>query len=218
MQFLDIHTHKESRGDAFESILSVSLSGMPQAAWPEDRWISAGLHPWFARLENLDTDLNRLAALAVKPEVRLIGECGLDRLRGEVLESQLVILKKQLYLANELDKPVILHCVRCFDELTALTSELKLHVPLIIHGFNKHEKLGRQLMDKGFHLSFGKAILNVGSGAATLIQDTDDFFLETDYANCDITDIYQAAANLKKCTVEELKALIFANWKKIKLI
>lgn len=217
MQFLDIHTHRETRDAGTQSILSISIAG-PQTSWPEAQWLSAGLHPWFATLAHLEKDLKKLAELAENPAVKLIGECGLDRLRGERLENQLIILKKQLELAAELDKPVILHCVRCFDALIALKNELKPPVPLIVHGFNKHELLGRQLQDQGFLLSFGKAILNPGSAAARLLKDTAFFFLETDGAGCGIAEIYQAAANLKKCTVEEVKALIFASWKKIKLI
>lgn len=179
---------------------------------------SVGLHPWYATMSNLEADYLRLEEIAQSTAVKLIGECGLDRLRGESLENQLIILKRQLNLAEALSKPVILHCVKYFDELMAVQAAMKLKVPLIIHGFNKHQELGRQLLSKGFNLSFGRALLNPGSGAAALLPALDLFFLETDDADVDIQEIYQAAANLKKCTVEELKALIFANWKKIKLI
>lgn len=218
MQFLDIHTHNESRDTGVEGILSLSLTGdIPQIP-PDGRFVSLGLHPWFATLEHLDTDYNRLAARAKNPEVKLIGECGLDRLKGEKLENQLIILKKQMKLAEELGKPVILHCVSYFDELMSLKKDLKPTVPLIIHGFNKSEELGKQLMNKGFYLSVGKAILNPHSGAAALLKQTDVFFLETDDAGYGIEEIYRTAANLKNTTVEALKALIFASWKKIKLI
>jgi TatD DNase family protein len=89
---------------------------------------------------------------------------------------------------------------------------------MIIHGFNKNEQLGKQLLDKGFLLSFGIAALKENSGAAKLIQSTNNFFLETDDADVSIEEIYQAAAILKKCTVDELKARIFADWNKLNLI
>ena len=218
MQFLDIHTHDERRDAGVERILSISLTGDRQQTLPDGRFVSVGLHPWFATLEHLDMDYNRLACLAKNPEVKLIGECGLDRLKGEKLENQLIILKKQIQLAEALNKPVILHCVRCFDELMTLQKELKPTVPLIVHAFNKHEELGRQLMNKGFYLSFGKAILNADSGAAALLKQIDVFFLETDDTGYGIEEIYRTAANLKNTTIDELKALIFASWKKIKLI
>lgn len=232
MQFLDVHTHQQSEHPGVRSILSLSLTKDPENLFPENsavtlglpetlpqsRDISVGLHPWFASIAHLEEDYSLLAAAAKSAEVKLIGECGLDRLKGEKLENQLIILKKQLHLAEEIQKAVILHCVRCFDELIAVQKEMKLTVPLIVHGFNKQEELGRRLLSKGFFLSFGRAILNPKSGAAALLKHTDVFFLETDDADCDIVEIYEAAANIKNCTVDELKALIFANWKKIKLI
>jgi len=42
------------------------------------------------------------------------------------------------------------------------------------------------------------------------------FFLETDSADVEIEEIYTAAANLKKCNVEALKARIFADFKNLK--
>lgn len=223
MQFLDIHTHHEEVDAGSTSILSLSLTGDPQGLLSgtierriaTGNGISVGLHPWFATLGHLERDYQSLELEAKRPEVKMIGECGLDRLKGESLQNQLVILKKQLRLAEELRKPVILHCVRCFDELMALKKEMNISIPMIIHGFNKNEALGRQLLSKGFYLSFGKAILNPNSGAAALLKEADIFFLETDNADCGIAEIYEVAANLKKCTVVELKALIFANWEKI---
>ena len=215
---MDIHTHNERRDSGARNILSLSLTGDRQEILPENEDISVGLHPWFATLARLEKDYSRLAIAARGKQVKLIGECGLDRLKGENLENQLIILQKQLLLADELQKPVILHCVKCFDELMALKKEMQPRVPLIVHGFNKHPDLGRQLLAKGFYLSFGKAILNTDSGVATLLKEAGTFFLETDDADCSIAEIYQAAANLKNCTVEEMKALIFASWKKIKLI
>lgn len=217
MQFLDIHTHQQKRHAEVQSILSLSLTEGINTL-PEDQELSIGLHPWFATLEHLETDFIKLRELATQQQVKMIGECGLDRLRGESLENQLLILKKQLYLADELQKPVILHCVKYFAELMALQQQIRVKVPLIVHGFNKKEELGRQLMNKGFYLSFGEAILNSKSGAAALIKETAIFFLETDEAEYSIQEIYQAAANLKNCSVEEMKALIFASWKKIMLI
>lgn len=218
MQFLDIHTHQRTTDAGVRSILSLSLTGDVQVELPEGEEFSVGLHPWFATLDTLEKDYFKLAEAAKLAPVKMIGECGLDRMKGQSLENQLIILRKQLELADEIHKPVIIHCVRCFAELMVLQKEMKVRTPLIVHGFNKNEELGRQLLAKGFYLSFGKAVMNADSGAAALLKCTDVFFLETDDAACSIGEIYQAAANLKNCTVEALKALIFANWKKVNLI
>ncbi|MDQ7948561.1 MAG: hydrolase TatD, partial [Pedobacter sp.] len=110
------------------------------------------------------------------------------------------------------------HVVKAYDELIALRKKIEPNVPMVIHGYNKSEQLGHQLMAQGFSLSFGKAILNGNSGAAAILRASDQFFLETDDSDLHIEDIYRAAANLKNTTVDELKALIFGNWKSANLI
>jgi TatD DNase family protein len=215
MDFLDIHTHKTATQPGVISIQSLSLTNDVFLAMPKTKPISVGLHPWFAKLDHLELQMKYLTVVANQPNVKQIGECGLDRLRGENLENQLIILKKQIELAEKLNKPLILHCVKCFSELITVKERLKVKVPMIIHGFNRNEVLGKQLLDKGFLLSFGLAALKKDSGAAKLIQSSDRFFLETDDDEVSIEEIYQAAAILKKCTVDELKARIFTDWNKL---
>ncbi|MGM9479111.1 TatD family hydrolase [Pedobacter sp. GSP4] len=216
MDFLDIHTHKAATQPGVISIQSLSLTSDIFLAMPKSKPISVGLHPWYATMERLDLQMKYLDVLARQTNVKLIGECGLDKIKGESVENQVHILAQQIMLAEKINKPLILHCVKCFSELMAVKDRLKVKVPMIIHGFNKNEALGKQLLAKGFLLSFGQAALKKDSGAAKLIQNTDRFFLETDDAAISIQEIYQAAAILKKCTVDELKARIFADWNKLK--
>ncbi len=215
MQYIDIHTHYVTQRKEVYGIQSLTLTGKVFGAITKTEPISVGLHPWFAKIDELETHLLYLTEVAAQKNVKLIGECGLDKLRGERIEDQLVILSQQILLAERLGKPLILHCVKSFAELIAVKDKLKVKVPIIIHGFNKNEKLGEQLLGKGFFLSIGEAALNAESGAAKLLQQTDRFFLETDDSEVPIEQIYAHVANLKKCSVEHLKARIFADWKKI---
>ncbi|MCZ4242840.1 TatD family hydrolase [Pedobacter punctiformis] len=218
MDFLDIHTHKSAQKKDVTSIQSLSLTSDIFLAMPKTKPISIGLHPWYATIDKLETQLKYLAVLAKQANVKMIGECGLDRLKGETIENQTIILEQQIKLAESLNKPLILHCVKSFSELAEIKDRLKVKVPMIIHGFNKNEELGRQLMAKGFILSFGKAMLTPNSGAAKLVESTDHFFLETDDAETAIEEIYETAAFLKNCTVEVLKARIFTDCKNLNLI
>lgn len=212
MQFLDIHTHQSIQQNGVISIQSLSLTDDTISTHIP---LSLGLHPWYAKLADLESQLSRLATITQQDNVKLIGECGLDKLNGERLENQLLILIGQINLAEKLDKPLILHCVKCFDELIKLKQQYKVKVPMIIHGFNKSAELGRQMMDNGFYLSFGKAVLNRNKGVVELIETSNHFFLETDDSGFAIEEIYAAVANLKKCSVDELKARIFADWNKL---
>lgn len=216
--FLDIHTHKSLQQQSVLAIQSLSLSESTFLAMPKTKPISIGIHPWYGKLEELPKNMKYLNVLARQNNVKLIGECGLDKLKGEAIESQLQMLEVQITLAEELQKPLILHCVKAFDELIALKKRLQPTVPMIIHGFNKKQEMGQQLVNQGFYLSFGAAVLISDEVAFALEKMEQPFFLETDDAAVDIVEIYTKVAELKKITVDELKDIIFANWKKLGLL
>lgn len=218
MDFLDLHTHKAAKQNGVQSIQSLSLTSDIFLAMPKTKPISIGLHPWYATVENLELQMKYLEVLANQPNVKLIGECGLDKLKGTQIEQQIIILESQIKLAEKLKKPLILHCVKAFAELIEIKERLKVTVPMIIHGFNKNEELGQQLLRNGFLLSFGTAILKEDAGPAKLIEQLDHFFLETDDSAMPISEIYFAVAKLKNRTVEEVKARIFTDWKKLNLM
>ena len=215
MEYIDIHTHHSRQNKGVISVQSLSLTSDIFLAMPKTKSISVGLHPWFADFEKLQTYIKYLNVTARQENVKMIGECGLDKLRGEKMEEQLLILKEQIQIAEVLGKPLILHCVKAFDELIGIKEKMNVKVPMIIHGFNKKKELGEQLLNKGFYLSFGAALLKADASTAKLVEQTDRFFLETDDADVAIDEIYQQAAILKKSSVEQLKARIFADWKKI---
>lgn len=216
--FLDIHTHKSLQQQSVFAIQSLSLSESTFLAMPKTKPISIGIHPWYGKLEELPKNMKYLNVLARQNNVKLIGECGLDKLKGEAIESQLQMLETQITLAEQLQKPLILHCVKAFDELIALKKRLQPTVPMIIHGFNKKQEMAQQLVNQGFYLSFGAAVLKSDEVAFALEKMEQPFFLETDDAEVDIVETYTKVAELKKITVDELKDIIFANWKKLGLL
>ncbi|MGF1922583.1 MAG: TatD family hydrolase [Bacteroidia bacterium] len=215
MSYIDIHTHVTAQKTDVISVQSLSLTDPISLVTPKNSLVSLGLHPWYATLAEFAAQLRDLTSLASQKNVKMIGECGLDKLRGDKMEVQIYILTQQILLAEKLGKPLILHCVRAFSELIALKKLLKVKVPMVVHGFNKNEKLGQQLLDNGFILSFGKEVLTNKSGAARLVRETNCFFLETDNSHIPIEEIYKQTAILKSCSVEEIKARILADWKKL---
>lgn len=221
MMFLDIHTHSKCNhkniGEEHRCILNVDLSGALENSIEKNE-VSLGLHPWYLNKENLDEQLALLESKLQHPSVKLIGECGFDTLNGPTMAVQEEAFKKQVELAEKYNKPVILHCVRAFDKLIAFKKTNKVNVPLIIHGFNKHPNLGKQLIDHGFMLSFGSSILKENNAAAKLIEKIDvPFFLETDDSPHSIGAIYNHTSLLRETSLIDLKDLIFAAWKKIGL-
>ncbi|TDG37108.1 hydrolase TatD [Pedobacter changchengzhani] len=215
MDYLDLHTHHANEELGITSIESLSITDDEFQGVSKTKLISVGLHPWYASVDKLDLQMHNLSLIAAQKNVKLIGECGLDKLKGEAIENQVTILEAQINLAEKLQKPLILHCVKAFDELIAIKQRLAVKVPMILHGFNKNEELGRQLLAKGFLLSFGSSVLQENFKNAKLINGMDNFFLETDKSTNSIEEIYQVVAEIRKCSINDLKARIFANWEKL---
>jgi len=116
---------------------------------------SAGIHPWWtdekARLPLLQKGVSQLCR---HPQVVRIGECGFDRLRGD-LALQAEVFEFHVHLSESLQKPLTVHCVRAFDLLLATRKRLRPTQRWAVHGFRGRPALARQLLDAGLDLSFG---------------------------------------------------------------
>ena len=212
--YLDIHTHHELQTTDVQTIRSFSMTKEIFELTPKIPNISIGLHPWYLTEENFKENFTYLEVTAKQTHVRLIGECGLDKLKGMEIHSQLKAFEQQIKLAEEVSKPVIIHCVKAFEELMSLKKRMKPNVPLIIHGFQKKAALAERLIRQGFYLSFGAGIFHNPS-IAEFIRKQQLFFLETDDSIYRIQEIYDKVAEIKEITIDELKELIAQNWKEM---
>ncbi|EQD30713.1 Deoxyribonuclease tatD, partial [mine drainage metagenome] len=105
-------------------------------AHPGVLYASAGVHPHHA----LDYDADTEAALRVllrEPEVRAVGETGLDYYRNYAPRAaQLRAFEQQLALAAELGMPVFLHQREAHDDFIALLRTVRDRVPAaVVHCF-----------------------------------------------------------------------------------
>ncbi len=180
-------------------------------------WLSAGIHPWYISANNQKLQLEKLTQLAHYQDIKFIGECGLDRLKGSPLPLQENIFIKQIRIAEEVKKPMIIHCVKCFNELISIKKIVRPKVPMIVHGFNNNVEIAKSLLERGFYLSFGAALMNDESNAAKVLQQIplEKLFLETDDKAISIQDIYQKASFLLNISLNTLKDVIFANYLEI---
>jgi TatD DNase family protein len=132
------------------------------------------------------------------------------------MELQQTVFEKQLALAQEYNKPIVIHCVAAFDELIATKKRLQITVPIIIHGFSKNPQLAKQLIDNGFYLSFGKYLLrNPELETVFKTIPEDRFFLETDTIAESLEEVYALAAKYKNCTITELQQIIENNFQQV---
>ncbi len=177
-------------------------------------WLSAGIHPWYISEINQKLQLEKLRQIADNQVVKFIGECGLDRLKGSPLPLQEEIFIKQIRIAEAAKKPMIIHCVKCFNELISIKKIVRPKVPMVIHGFNNNIEIAKSLVERGFYLSLGAAILNQESNTQKVLQQIplEKLFLETDDKSISIQKLYEHASFLLNIPQNTLEDVIFANY------
>jgi TatD DNase family protein len=176
-------------------------------------YCSMGLHPWY--LNDLESQLELLHHYAKNAHVLVIGECGLDKVCATDWSLQQRAFQSQIALAHELNKPLIIHCVRAYSEVLSMLQKVK--VPVIFHGFNKKPALAMEIINQGHYISFGAVLLkdNYIVHEAFSHIPADRFFLETDDSGINIAEIYQAAAHIRKTEEEVIILQLQQNFKKV---
>lgn len=213
MQYIDIHTHLPSSSTK-KSIINIQITESQQTI-PNDIEISIGIHPWNTTDISSNT-LNFLLQQASNLNVLALGECGIDRLKGANIDIQKEIFIYQAKLANNINKPLIIHCVKAFPEIISIYKKLKPDNPWIIHGFNQNKQITEELIKHRIYLSFGSSLLNNSSNASKIFSKIpkEYIFVETDESNIDIKEIYTKAAELRNISLIELSKIINSNYKR----
>jgi TatD DNase family protein len=211
MKFINIHTHSNSNSNSVISILN-RYPNSKDFSIP----FSIGIHPWYINKERINDEIDFIKEKLILKECYAIGECGLDRLSKVDFSIQLAVFKKHIKLSEEYKKPLIIHCVKSFQDVLHLKKELRPIQKWIIHGFHKNDQIASGLIKNGCFLSFGKSLIT-----STKLQEVflntplNSIFLETDDAKIDISIIYQKATVIKDTTVQEFKKIIHQNFNKI---
>ena len=209
--FLNIHTHKPQK-DEEKTILNLDL----ETCCPNEGWFSFGIHPWSFDDEQFDSAkaLKLLEKRLQNPNVVALGEAGLDRLHKASFDRQIEVFEKQIVLSERFSKPLIIHNVKCNNEMLALHRKHKPKQAWILHGFNGTEQDVKQLADQGFCFSVGEALLHVERKIRKSILNIplERLFFEPDMADIDVVEVYQAAAEILGMPINALREQIFANF------
>ncbi|MBL0099741.1 MAG: TatD family hydrolase [Saprospiraceae bacterium] len=145
--YIDFHTHSLRQADTIEV---VSLHNDQQKVV---KLYTIGFHPCWTTSLLTDLQLTYLAQKFTSDANCLgIGECGLDHLKGTTLDIQEEIFLRQILVANHLNAPVIIHCVRTFDRLLSMRKKYG-HTPWAVHGFVRNKILAKQILDAGICIS-----------------------------------------------------------------
>lgn len=197
----NIHTHQFSnRKDVIELV-----NQYPNEIDFSVPNFTVGIHPWYIDFDNLDRDLEIINQALQHPNCSALGECGLDKRIETSLENQISVFKAQLLLAEKHKKAVILHCVSAYQEMIEIKKEMKISVPMIIHGFSKNSQVAQSLYKNGFYLSFGKYLL-LNPELSSIFKEVPAkyLFLETDMIEETIDQVYAKAASVLETDIEKI--------------
>ncbi len=215
MEYINIHSHSKKNNDGIVIFNAMNINDIPRAE--DNFYISTALHPWYLKPELWMNPLNDYEEEIAKDEIIAIGECGIDFSVKIKTKLQKTIFAKHLIWAEKYNKPLIIHCVKAFNEIIAMKKKANLKQVCIIHGFNNNINIARQLLNAGFFLSFGEELTYDDSNAKQIIKITplDKLFLETDESELSIREIYAKAAEILEIEIDKLKNQISDNFKKV---
>lgn len=202
-KFFDVHTHTQSPQYDLDrdavilraleaevgmiqigTDLDMSQKAVELAEKFENVYATVGLHPTDNKKENFSFEEYKKLALSSK-KVVAIGECGLDYFRVKGLgdkERQKKIFIKQIELAKDVAKPLMIHCREAFADLIEILEENIVTTPQsplltkergqggevkgVVHFFSGSVSEAKTLLDLGFCFSFG--------GVITFARDYDE--------------------------------------------
>lgn len=120
---------------------------------------SAGIHPGdINEGDDINGVIDELCTLLKHPKVKAIGEIGLDYHYDEPSrEVQKLWFARQLELAETVKKPVIIHDREAHGDVMDMLGQTP-SVTGVFHSFSASSEIARQLVNKGWYISFSGVI------------------------------------------------------------
>jgi len=193
-----------------------------------DVYAAVGVHPHDAK----DCDDERIAELrdlAGSPRVVAIGESGLDfHYMHSPVDLQEAALRRQLELAAEVNRPIVVHCRDAEARLAAIVREVAMPPRGgVIHCFTGDAAAAREFLALGFYISFSGIVTFKNAGSvreAALMVPAERLLAETDapYLAPEpyrgkrnepafVARTFEVLARLRNCDREAIAAQIAAN-------
>lgn len=166
--------------------VSVTLEDFPSMAEKTAKYdnvlLTCGTHPLN---QSDEVDQDKLAQLSQSARVIAIGETGLDYFYApETKTVQLDSFRKHIRVANQLNKPLIIHTRDAQeDTLDILREENAQNVGGILHCFTETWEMAEQAIAMGFYISFsGIVTFKNASALREVVKKVPDdkILIETD--------------------------------------
>ena len=217
LPFIDIHTHHPQQENDIVTVKNL-FPGDTIGVFRGRNFYSAGLHPWHLKSEEENNEMLTLVEDALEfDHVIFVGECGPDHNARADFGEQMRVFEAQAFMAEEYNKPLIIHCVKAYNEVIRIHKKLKPSQPWILHGYSGNLQTTRQLAERNFLFSFGEILFTENAKALESFVNLPavGIFLETDESEMDVEQIYRKAASVRNIGVEELREKIVENFNRL---
>lgn len=147
-------------------------------------YATVGVHPGEVNEDDdIDAGIAVLRELLTHEKVKALGEIGLDYYYGEdTKDLQKRWFRRQLELASELKIPVVIHDRDAHGDVMDILREYP-DVTGVFHSFSASAEIARQLVNKGWYISFSGVVTFKNATRLAEIVPTvplDRVLLETD--------------------------------------
>ena len=209
----DAHAHARAGAVQEGEVFRLWNLGEPRPVPPDGVFFSAGVHPQDA----LKYSCADFEPLWDSPNCLAVGECGLDRTADVPLARQVEVFRAQIEEAVRRDKPLVIHCVRCFPELIRMKTDSGADaLPWVLHGFRGAKRKAFELLDAGFALSFGAGLLRDAGNMEYFAEiPLDRILIETDESPELFPQILAEASAMHLLPPAEFAAAVESNFRRI---
>jgi TatD DNase family protein len=215
--FVDLHTHHVKDEPGLITVQNL-LPKEKVLSFRGRNFYSVGLHPWNVKEPAVnDVMISMVKETLENDHVCFVGECGLDKIKGGDFIEQMRVFRAHAVLADEFKRPLIIHCVKAYNEILEIHQKMRPEMPWIFHGYTGGLELTRQFGKRGFLFSFGKILFNTRAKAIDSLRwlPMERVFFETDEAKMGIQEIYNKAAKLKNVSPDLLAQEVWNNFNRI---
>lgn len=220
--------------------------------YDEGVWVAVGLHPMYVKsnhkIESIKHkeeifNYEKYLELAKNKKVVAIGEIGLDYHHfddnsnlqmnasvKEIKKKQKDVLQEFIKLANEVKKPLVLHCWDAYDDLLKILKKNSVKKCGVVHSFVGSWKTAQKFINLGYKIglngiityseSYDKLIKNID--LKNILIETDCPYLspkplERDSRNEpeNVKYIAQKIAEVKEIKIDEVEKVTTINAKKL---
>lgn len=203
--FLDAHTHLDIN-PRYSILNNQEISQL-------ERPFSVGIHP--RDVLSVKVDLVQFGSSLKSPNCLALGEAGLDKILRIPIQKQLDVFELQVYLSEKFKIPVILHCVKAWNEIQKLRTRMKPRQKWVFHGFRKVALVDSVLEDENMLIGIGTAVLWDKKLQEALSKiPLNRMLLETDDdTKHTIEEVYECVAQLKNISLQALQNQLLLNFK-----